>query len=71
MYQSNYASGLRILDVSDPANPTEIGFFDTVTDTVDAPGYDGSWSNYPFFESGVIAFTSRKEGLFLVRRRTN
>ncbi len=71
MYQSNYASGLRILDVSDPANPTEIGFFDTVTATVDAPGYDGSWSNYPFFESGVIAFTSRKEGLFLVRKRTN
>ena len=27
MYQSNYASGLRILDVSDPANPMEVGFF--------------------------------------------
>ena len=66
MYQSNYASGLRILDVSDPANPEEVGFFDSVSWT-DAPGFDGSWSNYPFFESGVVVFTSRNEGLFVVR----
>ena len=66
MYQSNYTSGLRILDVSDPANPTEVGFFDSVPWT-DAAGFDGSWSNYPFFESGVVVFTSRSEGLFVVR----
>ncbi len=66
MYQSNYTSGLRILDVSDPANPTEVGFFDSVTST-DAPGFEGSWSNYPFFESGVVVFTSVNEGLFVVR----
>ncbi|MDX1396754.1 MAG: choice-of-anchor B family protein, partial [Gemmatimonadota bacterium] len=30
MYQSNYNSGLRILDVSDPENPTEVGYIDTV-----------------------------------------
>ena len=68
MYQSNYASGLRILDVSDAANPMEVGFFDSVPWT-DAPGFEGSWSNYPFFESGVIVFTSRNEGLFVVRER--
>ena len=66
MYQSNYASGLRILDVSDPTNPMEVGFFDSVPGT-DAPGFVGSWSNYPFFESGVVAFTSGSEGLFVVR----
>jgi len=33
-----------------------------------SPGYAGSWSNYPFFESGVIVFTSMREGLFVVRR---
>ena len=70
MYQSNYVSGLRILDVSDPVNPVEVGFFDTVPAT-DQPGFDGSWSNYPFFESGVIVFTSRKEGLFMVRSRAD
>ena len=71
MYQSNYLSGLRILDVSNPADPREVGFFDTVPLT-DQPGFDGgSWSNYPFFESGVIVFTSREEGLFVVRSRAN
>ena len=70
MYQSNYASGLRILDVSDPTDPVEVGFFDSVPST-DAPGFEGSWSNYPFFESGVIVFTSRNEGLFVVRRQVS
>ncbi len=69
MYQSNYVSGLRILDISDPANPVEVGFFDTVPTGEDAPGTTGSWSNYPFFESGTIVVTSGAEGLFLLRKR--
>jgi choice-of-anchor B domain-containing protein len=69
MYQSNYVSGLRILDISDPENPREVGFFDTVTEGENTPGFAGSWSNYPFFPSGMIAVTSMKEGLFIVRKR--
>ncbi len=68
MYQSNYVSGLRILDISDPANPREVGYFDSVPVGENSPGFAGSWSNYPFFESGVIVFTSMREGLFVVRR---
>jgi len=68
MYQSNYVSGLRILDLSDPVNPVEVGFFDTVPGD-NAPGFGGVWSNYPFFQSGIVAFTSRHEGLFIVRIR--
>ena len=68
MYQSNYGSGLRILDVSDPVSPFEVGFFDSVPGDDDRPGLSGSWSNFPFFESGVIVFTSQSEGLFVVRR---
>ncbi len=68
MYQSNYVSGLRILDVSDPANIREVGYFDTVGGE-DAPGFAGSWSNYPFFSSGVILVTSINEGLFLLKKR--
>ena len=68
MYQSNYQSGLRILDVTDVANPVEVGFFDTVPSGSDSPGFGGSWSNYPFFESGSIIVTSMNEGLFIVRR---
>ena len=69
MYQSNYVSGLRILDISDRENPEVVGFFDTVPGSPDAPGMDGSWSNYPFFESGIIVVTSGKEGVFILRRR--
>ncbi len=32
------------------------------------PGFAGSWSNYAFFESGLIIFTSMREGLFVVRQ---
>jgi choice-of-anchor B domain-containing protein len=67
MYQSNYTSGLRILDISDPRNPKPVGHFDTHPVGVDAPGFSGSWSNYPYFKSGTIVVTSIQEGLFLVR----
>ena len=66
MYQSNYVSGLRILNIADPINPVEVGYIDTVPDN-DSVAMSGSWSNYPFFESGTIAVASREEGLFLVR----
>ncbi len=67
MFQSNYVSGLRVFDVSDPKNPRPIGFFDTVPVGEDAPGFDGSWSNYPFFKSGTLVVTSGREGLFMLR----
>lgn len=70
MYQSNYAAGLRVIDISDPENPHEVGYFDTAPFAEDVPGFfDGSWSNYPFFQSGNILVTSHKQGLFLLRRR--
>jgi len=68
MYQSNYVSGLRILDISDPENPVEVGNFDTVP-WDESVVFDGSWSNYPFFKSGTIAVTSIKEGIFFLRYR--
>lgn len=66
LYQSNYNSGLRILDVSDPENPTEVGFLDTVP-YAEGPAMGGSWSNYPYFASGTIIVTSGSEGLFMVK----
>ena len=68
MYQSNYVSGLRVLDISDRENPREVGFFDTVP-WDESVTFDGSWSNYPFFESGTIVVSSGKEGVFFLRYR--
>jgi choice-of-anchor B domain-containing protein len=67
VFQSNYVQGLRILDISDIENPEEVGFFDTVPYGDNSPRFDGSWSNYPYFESGTIVVTSGKEGLFLLK----
>jgi choice-of-anchor B domain-containing protein len=66
LYQSNYNSGLRILNVSDPENPVEVGFLDTVPHA-EGPSMGGSWSNYPYFASGTIIVTSGSEGLFMVK----
>jgi len=67
MFQSNYASGLRILDVSDPANPVEVAYFDTVPYGDNGAGFGGSWSNYPYFGDGTVLVTSGAEGMFILR----
>ena len=66
-YQSNYKFGIRLLDVANPANPIEIGYFDTHPGS-DLPEFGGAWSNYPFFNSGIIVVTSIDEGLFVLKR---
>lgn len=68
VYHSNYHFGLRVVDISNPISPIEAGFFDTHPPD-DFSGFDGSWSNYPFFSSGIIAVTSAEEGLFILRRQ--
>lgn len=59
MYQSNYLSGLRVLDVSDAATGTLelVGYFDTNPES-DAPSFNGTWSNYPYFPSGNIGVST-------------
>ena len=69
MYQSNYVAGLRVLDITDRLNPKEIGYFDTHPVGPDEPGFEGTWGNYPFFKSGVVAVTSMTEGLFILKKR--
>jgi len=66
LFQSNYASGLRILDIADVTAPREVAFFD-VYPADDDPSFSGSWSNYPFFRSGNIVVTGRDTGVFVVR----
>jgi len=69
MYQSNYHAGLRVFDVSNPLEPVRVGYFDTAPYADNIYGFGGSWSNYPFFKSGIIAVSSQAEGVFLLRKR--
>ena len=70
VYESNYRSGLRVLDASDVAGGVlrEVGFFD-VFPADDAPAYNGAWSVYPFFASGTVVVNGIEQGLFVVRPR--
>ncbi|MXX98011.1 MAG: choice-of-anchor B family protein [Rhodothermaceae bacterium] len=70
MYQTNYKSGLRIIDVSSPENPVEIGYFDTTPYGANGAGYDGTLGSYPFFESGIIVVTSIREGVFILKKQS-
>ncbi|MAO64361.1 MAG: hypothetical protein CL666_05125 [Balneola sp.] len=65
MYQSNYVSGLQIIDISDPEEPKHVGFFDTHPFVEDAAGFSGTWSNFPYFDD-VVLMTSSNEGLFIL-----
>ncbi|MDH3735191.1 MAG: choice-of-anchor B family protein [Gemmatimonadota bacterium] len=69
MYQANYQAGLRVVDISDPENPREVGYFDTTPYGADPPGFNGAWTAFPFFESGIVLVTSMHEGVFLLKPR--
>lgn len=61
-YLSHYADGLRILDISNPNNIFEAGFYDTTPST---GGFTGSWGAFPFFPSGKILASDFSNGLFV------
>jgi choice-of-anchor B domain-containing protein len=71
IYQSNYKAGLRILDITDPKNPKEVGFLDTTPGAPNDASFAGSWNNYPFFKNGAIGIVSMGEGFFMVKDNTH
>ncbi|MEM8602028.1 MAG: choice-of-anchor B family protein [Bacteroidota bacterium] len=68
VYQSNYESGLRIYELTDLANAelTLVGSFDTFP-AGNLVSFSGQWSNYPFFESGLVIANDQSNGLFVLR----
>ena len=70
VYESNYRSGLRVIDASEVASGVlrEVGFFD-IFPSDDLPAYNGAWTAYPFFASGSVAVNGIEQGLFVVRPR--
>lgn len=68
VFQSNYRAGLRILDLNFIGNRyiKEVAFFDTDPNS-NSNAFAGSWSNYPYFNSGVVVISDIYRGLFIVR----
>lgn len=67
-YQANYRAGLRVLDGSDAAsgNLNEVGFFD-IYPADDEAFFNAAWSNYPYYDSGVVAVSGIEQGLFVLK----
>ncbi len=71
VYASNYISGLRILKMDDIANAdlSLAGFFDSEPRFYASPNqvFEGTWSNYPYFDSGIIIMSDITRGLFVLQ----
>lgn len=67
VYQANYAGGLRILDLHNIGDGTleEVAHFDTFSADNEA-GFSGAWSNYPYFNSGVVVVSDISNGLYIL-----
>ncbi len=68
VYQANYRAGLQVLDLTNVADGEleEVASFDTYPPDDEAGFGHGSWSNYPFFDNGIV-LVHGYEGLFVLR----
>jgi hypothetical protein len=68
IYQANYTSGLRILQIDDAqqAQLSEVGFFDTYPAN-NGVTFNGAWSVYPFFRSDTVIVNDIQNGLFVLQ----
>ncbi|QDV08594.1 LVIVD repeat protein [Planctomycetes bacterium Poly30] len=64
LFQANYTSGLRVFDLANLDNPTEMAYFDTAPTSTSA-SFNGLWSCYPYFPSGVVIGSDIESGLFV------
>jgi choice-of-anchor B domain-containing protein len=55
-YLSHYDGGLRIVNISDPGNILEEGYFTT----------QNAWGAWPFFTTGKVIISDISEGLYVV-----
>jgi len=65
IFEANYRSGLRIFDASNPTNPVEERYFDTYP-ADDDDAFNGAWSVYPYFPSGVAIVSDIERGLLVL-----
>ncbi|MEL6924584.1 MAG: T9SS type A sorting domain-containing protein, partial [Bacteroidota bacterium] len=66
LYVSYYFDGLRIYNISDPANPVLSSFYNTSNSTHAYGKYEGAWGVYPFLPSGNVLVSDMQKGLFIV-----
>ncbi len=61
-YMSHYVDGVHVIDITDPANISAVGNYDTSTV---ASGYNGAWGVHVFADHGLIYASDMQNGLYV------
>lgn len=64
LYAAYYYEGMVVYDISNPASPEKVLYYDTSTEP-EASSYKGAWGIYPMTSSNKILVLDMQEGLFV------
>jgi hypothetical protein len=64
LFVSWYEAGLQVFNIADPANPMQVGAFDTFPGT--STLYNGDWGVFPFLGLDKVLLGDRARGLMVV-----
>lgn len=64
-YVAYYTEGVRVLDISDPVYPVEIGYYDTWPGA--SGGFNGNWAVYPYATADQFYASDISTGLYILR----
>ena len=64
-YISYYTEGLQVVDISNPANPRQVAYYDTWPGA--SGGFSGAWGVYPYLASGNVLVSDITSGLFVLK----
>jgi len=62
---AHYSAGVRVIDISNPDNPTEVAWYDTYPSN-NNESYNGCWGVY-MLPSGKIIASDRQTGLYVLK----
>jgi len=66
---AHYEAGIRIINISNPASPTEVAWYDTYP-SADVANYYGCWGVF-MFPSGKILGSDTQTGLYVIKTTMN
>lgn len=64
-FLSHYVEGVKVLDIHDPRDPVEVGYYDTYPEPGD--GFNGDWGVFPYFPSGNFVVSDIQTGLYIFK----
>ncbi len=64
VFISHYTTGIKILDIFNPADPIEVAAYDTYPQN-DDEGFYGCWGAFPFTQNNYVYASDMQNGLFI------